>query len=258
MKRIRIIMKTLSSMRRVDSVKFGYYASGMKRLMKGTYPWFGLTPTVHQIFDDGSRIIQHHSLPTGMLTEEAREARHRECRRLRLHNTRKNSRENSNFDLLSMLLVSSDPIVGRFYDPLSKQGKTHEKEVEIQLGSNPETSTVRLENLRMSTPSDSGCSAKYDTTDENSHAELTAEECSANSDDQISLILLIPCAPQRHEQIPNTWILRLKKFNEVPFFFFAWMKLRLSRRFFLSTRKRARKEVQMIPIDQANHPKDQI
>ena len=83
----------------------------------------------------------------------------------------------------TMLLVSSDPIVVKYCDPLSKQEKFYEKEVEILLENNRETSLVRLENLRMSSPSDSECSAEYETTDEDSHAELTAEEYSADSDD---------------------------------------------------------------------------
>ena len=164
MKRIRIIIKMLSSMRRVDSVRFGYHASETKKLLEDSSPWFGLTPTVYNILDDSSPIIQHHSLLIGVPTEEAQEARHKECRRFRLHNTKKNARDNCNFDWLSLLLVSPDPIVDGYRDPLPKQGKTHGKVVEILLESNPETFTVRLENSRMCTPFDSECSAEYDTT----------------------------------------------------------------------------------------------
>ena len=66
-------------MRTADSVKFVYYASETRKLPKGTHPRLGLTATVHKILDHGSRIIHHHSLPIGMLSEEAHEARHEEC-----------------------------------------------------------------------------------------------------------------------------------------------------------------------------------
>ena len=78
-----------------------------------------------------------------------------------------------------MLLVSSDLIVGKYCDSLPKQRKTHEKEVEILLENNQDTFPAGFENFRVSSPSDSECSAEYETTDEDSHAELTAEE---NSD----------------------------------------------------------------------------
>ena len=82
-----------------------------------------------------------------------------------------------------MLLVSSDPIAARYCDPLPMQEKTHEKDVGILLENNQETYPARLENLRMSSPSDSKCSPEYETTDGDSCAELTAGENTADSDD---------------------------------------------------------------------------
>lgn len=46
-----------------------------------------------------------------MLSEEALECLHKTIRKNRLEHTRKNSRENSNRDLMSKLLISSDPLV---------------------------------------------------------------------------------------------------------------------------------------------------
>lgn len=47
----------------------------------------------------------------------------------------------------------------------------------------------------MTSLSDSEHSGEYDSTDEDSHMDLTAEKFGADSDDYSSLILLIPCAP---------------------------------------------------------------
>lgn len=47
----------------------------------------------------------------GQLSEEAQEARNKDYKHIREHLTRKNSRLNTNTDLLNMLLVSSDPYI---------------------------------------------------------------------------------------------------------------------------------------------------
>lgn len=47
----------------------------------------------------------------GQLSEEALEARHKECRVFRQHNARKSSRKNNIGDLLHALLLSSDPVI---------------------------------------------------------------------------------------------------------------------------------------------------
>jgi hypothetical protein len=52
---------------------------------------------------------RNHKKNIGKLSEEAQEARNRDCRRFRLCNTQKTARVNSNRDLLNMLLISSDP-----------------------------------------------------------------------------------------------------------------------------------------------------
>lgn len=45
----------------------------------------------------------------GKLSEEAQKARNKDYKNIREHHTRKNSRLNTNEDLLHMLLISSDP-----------------------------------------------------------------------------------------------------------------------------------------------------
>jgi len=47
----------------------------------------------------------------GKLSEEAQEARNKDYNNIREHHTRKNSRLNTNEDLLHTLLVSSDPYI---------------------------------------------------------------------------------------------------------------------------------------------------
>lgn len=65
--------------------------------------------TVHKLLVHGVEIIEHSDIPIGRLSEDALEARHKEARKQRLNHTRKSLRTNSNKDLLTSLLLTSDP-----------------------------------------------------------------------------------------------------------------------------------------------------
>lgn len=70
--------------------------------------------TVHKILVLDSDIIKTCKIPIGQLSEDAQEARHKDCRRFKEFYTQKISRESTNKDLLRMLLISSDPVVNSF------------------------------------------------------------------------------------------------------------------------------------------------
>lgn len=67
--------------------------------------------TVHKILVHGVDVVQSALLPIGQLSEEAQEARNKDGRRFREHNTRNRSRVATNRDLLNMLLITSDPLI---------------------------------------------------------------------------------------------------------------------------------------------------
>lgn len=69
------------------------------------------------------------TLPIGQLSEEAQEARNKDYRRIRERHARKTSRVDTNTDLLTMLLVSSDPIVAGYRKPIKKRSKRSAPEV---------------------------------------------------------------------------------------------------------------------------------
>ncbi|XP_003738064.1 uncharacterized protein LOC100897229, partial [Galendromus occidentalis] len=128
-KRFRVILKTLSSKFDIDVDNFGEYARETKEVVQDRYGWFGLTPTLHKILDHGGNVIRNRPVPIGVLTEEAQEARHKECRYFRLNNARKTSREENVFDLYSMLMILSDPLVNSFRDVVETKGRSVDEEV---------------------------------------------------------------------------------------------------------------------------------
>lgn len=120
-RRFGIILQVLSSGYEIDIPKFEKYVSDTKIQYVDRYSWYEMTPTVHKILEHSSLIIQHHLVPIGQLSEEAQEARNKDCRRFREHHTRKTSRVDTNTDLLTMLLVSSDPIIASYRKPIKKR-----------------------------------------------------------------------------------------------------------------------------------------
>lgn len=73
--------------------------------------------------------MMHFDLPIGYFSEEAQEGRNKDFRNIRENHSRKNSRENTNEDILNWLLVSSDPVITRSRTFLPKKHVDHGAEV---------------------------------------------------------------------------------------------------------------------------------
>lgn len=72
--------------------------------------------TVHKILMHSTAVISTELLPigqNGQLSEEAKVARNKECRRFCEHNNRKCSRIATNRDLVFMMIVTTDPLRGQ-------------------------------------------------------------------------------------------------------------------------------------------------
>lgn len=65
--------------------------------------------SLHRILIHGADIVKVAALPIGMFSEEALESRNKDLRRYRELYSRKFSREDTVRDILTCLLVSSDP-----------------------------------------------------------------------------------------------------------------------------------------------------
>lgn len=88
-----------------------------------------MPPTVHKLLDHGEMIVSTAILPIGLLSEEAQEARNKDCRYFREHHTRKCTRVATNEDLFKRLLVSSDPYITSLRQNRSKKSRTISAEV---------------------------------------------------------------------------------------------------------------------------------
>lgn len=109
--RFSVILDVMSSGYSLNIGAFKKYALDTADLYVKLYGWYYMPATVHKILIHGADVMNNMILPIGQLSEDAQEARHKEYRFFREHNTRKTSRINCNKDLLHMLLISSDPLI---------------------------------------------------------------------------------------------------------------------------------------------------
>lgn len=109
--RFSTLLKAINSGFEIDSSKFGEYCKEIADLYRMVYNWYPMPPTVHKLLDHGEMIVSTAILPLGMLSEEAQEARNKDCRYFREHDTRKCSRITTNEDLFKKLLASFDPYI---------------------------------------------------------------------------------------------------------------------------------------------------
>lgn len=109
--KFHIILCTLSSGYDIDCVAFENLCVRTRKLYLSLYPWYFMPATVHKILVHSTAVIKSCILPIGQLSEEAQEARNKDCRRFREHHTRKRSRIATNTDLLNMLIITSDPLI---------------------------------------------------------------------------------------------------------------------------------------------------
>ena len=93
-------------------IKFKDFARKTAEKYVELYDWFYMSSTVHKLLIHGADIIEKNDIvPIGTLLEEASESRNKDFRRFREHHSRKISRQDSNHDILNMLVVSSDPFL---------------------------------------------------------------------------------------------------------------------------------------------------
>lgn len=121
--RFATILQVISSGIEINYELFDIYATETAQFFISNYNWFNMPVSVHKILVHGSDIIKFAMVPIGQLSEEAQEARHKEIKKYRECNTRKNSRLNTMQDLLNNLLLSSDPVISSLRKPTNTKKK---------------------------------------------------------------------------------------------------------------------------------------
>lgn len=115
----------INSKLKINSVRFGEYATEISKHLISLYPWKEMSPTVHKVLCHGKTIIEGNILPLGELSQEAQEAGNKDFKQIQLFSSRKCSRISQNEDTFNSLMLSSDPILSSmrqkwiYYEPLS-------------------------------------------------------------------------------------------------------------------------------------------
>lgn len=64
---------------------------------------------LHKLLIHGHKIVERSVLPVGRMSEEAQERSNKTIKSYRNNFSRKNSRENTNRDIVNRMLITSDP-----------------------------------------------------------------------------------------------------------------------------------------------------
>ncbi|XP_060800854.1 uncharacterized protein LOC132903670 [Amyelois transitella] len=132
-KKMHIILITISSGFDIDSEKYRLFALNTARYFVSLYPWYNMPPTLHKYLIHGPEIISFATLPIGQLTEESQEARNKDFKRYREHHSRKCSRQQSNRDIFNFFLLSSDPVITSKQKPVKNKVKNIPQEALFML-----------------------------------------------------------------------------------------------------------------------------
>ena len=110
-KHFSIILTTINSGFDIEPDKFDTFCKTTASIYVKHYNWFFMPRSVHQILMHGSKIIEHFSVPIGMLSEEAQEACNKDYKFTGTFHTRKMSKIACNEDLFHLLLAALDPYI---------------------------------------------------------------------------------------------------------------------------------------------------
>ena len=97
-KNFYIILSVLSSGFEINVDDFQIFLQETREKYLKSYNWYPMPVSVHKILCHAIEAIKNCIVPIGQLSEEAQEARNKDCRRYRLAYTRKSSRANTNRD----------------------------------------------------------------------------------------------------------------------------------------------------------------
>lgn len=162
-RRFSVILQAISCGYQLNTEKFREYALDTAKCFINLYGWYNMPASVHKILIHGADVMDTLLLPIGLLSEEALEARHKECRYFREHNSRKIGRKQNIEDLLHALLVSSDMVISSLR-PLPKRKLNKVPEEVLSLLCMPE--------IRPQTPTTGQDTSDNSSSEESSDSDI--------------------------------------------------------------------------------------
>ena len=122
-KRLYVILQTISSKHCIDIQAFKKYCLETARLYVKKYNWYPMPSSCHALLIHGPAVIETFSISVGLLSEESQEGRNKDFKRCHENNTRKARPELTNDDIMRYLLVSSDHYIFKFRFSISNKVK---------------------------------------------------------------------------------------------------------------------------------------
>lgn len=132
----------------INIESFKKYSQETAELYVSLYSFQPMSLTLHKILWHGAEVIKQAILPIGKLSEKAAQGRNKHIRSFRQNYLRKFSPVASNADVLSRLLLTSDPVITRL-EMRSLSKKSFCSDV-LNLLSESDATNVKMINLNES------------------------------------------------------------------------------------------------------------
>nr|XP_047130034.1 uncharacterized protein LOC124809977 [Hydra vulgaris] len=118
-----VVLTCISCGFELDAVLFREYCTHTARFYVECYPWYYMPQSIHKMLIHAPSVVDYMTLPIGLLSEEAIEARNKDFKKYREHFTRKCDRIKCNEDLFKRLFYSSDPVISSLRTIVSTKKK---------------------------------------------------------------------------------------------------------------------------------------
>ena len=104
-KRMHIVLITISSGYHIDTDQFEVYCTDTAKIIVNKYGWYIMLPRIHKILIHGYYISKQFDLPIAQYSKETQESLNKQIRNARLYHTAKVSRINTMKDQIHYLFV---------------------------------------------------------------------------------------------------------------------------------------------------------
>ena len=114
------ILRIINSDRKIYTENFGDLCTNTYLLILDSFPWVGITPTLHRVLAHSEEILKDLNFGHGLkcFSEEGSEACNKLIRKYRENLARKCSFEDNVVDIFVRLASESDPVLNQFRSKL--------------------------------------------------------------------------------------------------------------------------------------------
>lgn len=108
---LKAVLVCISSRYPINPLPFKRFCRSIQERYIELYPWYPMSATLHKVLEHSWEVARNFPVPTGLLTEEGLESKHKVHKKIRRVHCRKTSRKDAMHDLFYRSMDLSDPVL---------------------------------------------------------------------------------------------------------------------------------------------------